>query len=118
MNAFFSKHLGIILSALVTVAGWVWTTAITMSKVDDTAAHVERMDRDGTTMAQRGAWRVEMLEKEVTKLDVRLNSAVSDLNTIKSDVRVVVDWVEDQKRRTRIYENSALPKKELYQQAN
>ncbi len=114
MQSFINRHLALILSGLVTVAGWVWTAAITFSKADDTAKRVEKLNRDGSEMAQKSAWRVEMLEKDLTKLDVRLNSAVSDIIQIKSDVRVVADWVEDQKRRTR-YENSAVPKKELYQ---
>jgi hypothetical protein len=118
MTSFIQKHLSAFVALLISIVGWVYTATTAMNKAEDSAYHLEQINRNGTEMAQRSAWRIDMLEKDVTKLDVRLNSAVSDIIQIKSDVRVVADWVEDQKRKSRAYESSALSKKEPYKQVN
>ncbi len=109
MKAFIQDHLSAIVTALISIVGWVYTATTAINKADDTAKHLQEVNVKGTEMAQRSAWRIDMLEKDVTKLEIRLNSAVTDLIQIKSDVRVVADWVEEQKRRTR-NENTALQK--------
>ncbi len=115
MKKFIENYLSAIVAALISIVGWVYTATTAINKAEDTAHHMEIINRNGTEMAQRSAWRIDMLEKDFTKLDVRLNSAVSDIIQIKSDVRVVAEWVEDQKRKTRIHENSSLSQKDAYQ---
>ncbi len=111
------KHLSAILAGMISIVGWVYTATTAINKANDTAHHMEEMSRNGSELAQRNVWRVESLEKEQARLEARLSSAVYDIQQIKSDVRVVVEWVEEQKRRTR-NENSTLQKQGYHQQTD
>ncbi len=104
MTSFVSKYAAIILSLALTLVGWVWTAAVTFSKADATNALVQKMNRDGSELAQQCKWRIDEMEKDTIKLELRVNTAVQDIAQIKSDVRIVADWVEQQKR----HENTPL----------
>jgi phage shock protein A len=85
----------------------VYTATTAINKTEDNAHHIEEITQKGSELAQHSVWRIDSLEKNFDKLDTRLTIAGSDIAQIKSDVRVIANWVEEQKKK-QAHENITL----------
>lgn len=104
MPSLLKEHLvpvcSLVLSIVTTAGGCIWSASSAKSDIEQMKQKVELLYKTDA-LNQQTRWAVEALQKDQMKADARLETTVATLNDMKSDLRVVKEWVDEQKRKDR-----------------
>lgn len=99
IETLLSKHQGSIRAILITIVGWSFWIGLYSGKVDDAVTKVEKIEKEGTEYSRATRYIVEQHDKKIQEVNSDLKGATNDIQQMKTDIRLIAEWVQEQKKK-------------------
>lgn len=95
-GSFVTRHLGTLVAFLIWTAGLVYTHGVNTAKVSVLEAEISKLQANESTISQT-KWIVDQHERSLSEMKSEQKLHGVNIAEIKLDVRLVAEWVKEQK---------------------
>lgn len=93
----FPNHAGLILAILVNISTFAWFYGGQSRQLRELQSRLDKVENDGTPLAKELNWKLIQHDKDIELMKVEIRTSTHAITEIKSDVRMVAEWVKQQK---------------------
>jgi Tfp pilus assembly protein PilO len=94
---FLRKHVGVLVTILITVAGWVWALSQAQARNDGTAERVREIELRGSSFARETRLLVDGQKEDIVEIKDTLKELQKQVSELAGDVKATRAAVESRR---------------------
>jgi len=84
---------------LLSLSATVYSFGMRSQALNTLETQFEKMNAEGTDKQRETRWIVEVHSKDIAELKADARKANESINDLKTDMKIVVEWVKEQKQK-------------------